>query len=192
MTPLDRLRRDVAELVDEYREGTFVGPGLLTQLADAHTRTLRAAVGGGRRPMPGSRPPVTLDAADLIRVIEYGAVSWAYAFGGTHISSAVKALRWLPDAAAATGEGDTRLRGRSGLYSAVSGWVGSARHVLGFTEPAHAYPSAACPDCDEVGHIRGRPANSMAWCGNCGARISALGYAALLVDERESSCLPPD
>lgn len=187
MTPIDRLRNDVHDLADSYTEGAYSGPGLLVQLSDAHTRVLRAAQQGGRRTVPGSRPPTQLDHTDLIRVIQCGAISWAYAFGGIHIRQPLKALRWLPDAAAAAGEGDLRLKGRHGLVSTVSSWVGSCRHLLGFTEPAHHYPQASCPDCYEAGHIHGRPGNSTAWCQLCGARISALGYAALLADEQDSA-----
>jgi hypothetical protein len=179
--PLDRLREHVADLVDSYPDGGTTHPPLLAQLYNSGARTLVAAESGGRRTVPGSRPPADLSAVDLVREIHAGAIAWSWCLGGHH-RNAVTALRWLPDAAAALPGTDTRLDGAEGLYGAVSRWHRQARVVCGWTEPAQRYPLAACPDCGTQGSIRGRPRSEVAWCVECDARISAIGYAAILDD----------
>ena len=179
MTALDRLRDQVADLTVSYPDGGDTHPCLYAQLLNSAGRTLKAAQTGGRRSVPGSRPPMDLACVDLLNEMRTGAIAWSWCFGGNH-RHPLAALKWLPDAAAALDEGDARLHGSDGLYGAVSRWHGSAQVVLGWTEPAQRYPAAICPDCGAAGTIRGRPRSEVAWCVACRAKISALGYAAIL------------
>jgi hypothetical protein len=191
MNPLDRLREHVADLVDSYPDGGTTHPPLLAQLYNSGARTLVAAESGGRRTVPGSRPPADLSAVDLVREIHAGAIAWSWCLGGHH-RNAVTALRWLPDAAAALPGTDTRLDGAEGLYGAVTRWHRQARVVCGWTDRPIDYPEAVCAYCGQR-NIRALTRDAVAWCATPGCedeagrrpRYERLGLLALIDGARK-------
>jgi hypothetical protein len=160
---LSRLQRDIADLTDSYDEGASRGPGLLHQLEDIDRRVLATVEKSeGKAGKPGSKPPMPLDAVDLAQKIKRGAQDWCHMLGAQHPVDGYESLRKLPDLAAQAPT-DTL----HDLLSDVGRWRSTARTVLGYQQPAVAFPSATCPYCHQA-NIKARTDAVRAWCATDG------------------------
>ena len=160
---IDRLRADIASLVDGYDDGPIRGPGLLYQLEQVEGRVLATVERTeGKAGKPGSKPPMSLDAVDLACKIKRGAQDWAFQLGADHMLDGYASLRRLPDLAVIADE-DTL----HDLCSDIGRWRSTARTVLGYQTPAVAFPSARCPWCGQA-NIKARPEAVRAWCATDG------------------------
>lgn len=156
---LSRLQRDIADMLDSYDEGASRGPGLLHQLEDIDRRVLATVEKSeGKAGKPGSKPPMPLDAVDLAQKIKRGAQDWCFTLGAEFVKDGYESLRKLPDLAAQAPT-DTL----HDLLSDVGRWRSTARTVLGYQQPAVAFPSAICPHCS-MNSIKARPESVRAWC----------------------------
>jgi hypothetical protein len=159
MTAIDRLQRDVDDLIVAYAEGHVRGRGLLYQLEDIPSRTLASVERSeGKAGKPGSKPPMPLDAVDLAMKIKRGAQDLCHELGAGHLLGGYDSLRRLP--ALCERVDDDKLHE---VCSRVGGWRSTARTILGYQEPAVHYEQACCPFCG-LCNVYARPEQVRAWC----------------------------
>jgi hypothetical protein len=156
---IDRLRQDVASLIDAYDDGPIRAPGLLHQLEQVEGRVLATVERTeGKAGKPGSRPPMSLDAVDLAQKIKRGAQDWCHTLGSEFLVDGYESLRRLPDLAVIASDDVVH-----DLCSDVGRWRSTARTVLGYQTPAVHYADAVCPWCSQH-NVYARPAEVRAWC----------------------------
>ena len=155
---LDRLDRQVHDLVAAYRDGEHHGPGLLQALRDPDVWVLRRTGGhvATRRSPKAGRVPISLEASDLLRAVETGTYEHDAALRDlldAHLDDPVPwadLLARLPGLARAVPEAadDPIVHA---LADDVLRWRGSARQLLGFT--GRDLGDSTCPACGARSYV---------------------------------------
>jgi hypothetical protein len=162
----------------KVREWRTVQPGLLTQLHRAAVEPVRGQTEPGSRPLPGSRPPLALEALSTYRVITTATIRWCWSLRLDLRDSVEGNIRSLVGAAA-TLDPDTALL----LLAEMRQWRRWAAVATGWQTPAFA-PRAPCPNCATIGKLRinlsAQAAHCRAcqatWAGDDGSLYELAGY----------------
>lgn len=146
----------------KFRTHVTVQPGLLAQLYEC-VYPAQAEGDGPRRPHPGSRPPLALEALSTHTVITLAAARWCWSLRIDQRHTVEGNLRALVGAAATLDE-DTALT----LLSEMHQWRRWAAVQTAWESPAFA-PYAPCPHCGIRTSLRINLAVQLAYCRNCQA-----------------------
>lgn len=138
--------------------------GLITQLYRA-VLTAPAAVDDAGRSVPGSRPPLEVEALSRHEQITAAARDWRTYLGLPDRGTAEYNIRALVGAARELTDTD-----RKALAADLRRWVGWCRVYLGL-ERIHSARGVRCPvsDCAKLGTLRVNLTTSHGLCVDCGA-----------------------
>ncbi|MFG2165533.1 DUF7341 domain-containing protein [Micromonospora chersina] len=146
----------------KHREWRTTQPGLLRQLHDSATDPVRS-LEGGRRPHPGSRPPLALEALSTHTAITAYAARWCWSLKLDLRDTTEENIRALTGKAPALDDDDLAL-----LASDVRQWYRWASVATGWIAPLYQ-PHVPCPACQTVGKLRVNLTAQAAHCRNCQA-----------------------
>jgi len=155
-------------------------PSLLDQLAAMFAPGSAGEQGG--RGVPGSRPPLRLDAVSVHSFIGAGAARWAWSLRLEIRDTTASTIRGLVGAAGVM-DSDTQVS----LLGELCQWRHQAQVLTGWKTPPYR-PFVACPLCDRVGGLRVHLGTQTAACVRCWATWTpdTVGVLAAHVLERTS------
>lgn len=143
----------------KYREHLVTHPPLLRALLGAIVPSMTGDEPGGRQ-VPGSRPPLRIEAIDLYERIKAGATDLVPPGEATH-TSLTERIRSLSTRAA-----HLEAHRLSEAVAAVQGWVTQAEVITGARKPLFR-PDAPCPVCDRRHGLRVDVDNKRGYCKWC-------------------------
>jgi hypothetical protein len=142
----------------KFRTHKVTLPGLLAQLYESVYPS--AGGEGGRRPHPGSRPPLALEALSTHTVITIAVVKWCWDLRIDQRDTVESNIRALV-AAVTLQDADVQHRLRADLRrwrtwcAVMTGW-----------ERVDTYPAVSCPVCDLRGSLRVNLTTGRGYCTN--------------------------
>ena len=146
----------------KFREWRTTQPGLLRQLHDGAIDPVRVAE-GGRRPHPGSRPPLALEALSTHTAITAYAARWCWSLKLDLRDTTEDNIRALVGHAPHLDDDALTL-----LAGEMRQWYRWAAVATGWVAPLYA-PHVPCPACQVKGKLRVNLTAQAAHCRACQA-----------------------
>ncbi|MEU4399765.1 DUF7341 domain-containing protein [Micromonospora orduensis] len=147
----------------KHREWRTVQPGLLTQLHQAAVEPAEGRTEPGPRSVPGSRPPLALEALSTHAAICTHVAHWCTSLQLALRDTVEANIRALVGAAPGLDGEDLDL-----LAVEIRTWHRWASVATGWTAPLFA-PHVPCPACQTVGKLRVNLSAQAAHCRACQA-----------------------
>jgi hypothetical protein len=147
----------------KIREWRTVQPGLLAQLYACVTPS-GGRVESGPRPLPGSRPPLALEALSVYRTITVATIRWCWSLSEDLRDSPEGNIRAMVGATARPAQHDVAVV----LLAEMRQWRRWAAVATGWQSPDFT-PRAPCPACAMVGQLRINLSAQVAQCRACQA-----------------------